>query len=73
MNRRQFLRASAGALTLSSLAFGRQSRPQAKRVGLIGTGWYGKTDLFRLLQISSDAAPIEVVSLCDVEEFFILN
>jgi predicted dehydrogenase len=34
-----------------------------KRVGLIGTGWYGKADLFRLLQV----APVEVVSLCDVD------
>lgn len=33
------------------------------RVGLIGTGWYGKTDLFRLIQV----APIEVVALCDVD------
>ena len=35
-----------------------------KRVGLIGTGWYGKCDLFRLLQVS----PVEVVSLCDVNK-----
>jgi predicted dehydrogenase len=35
----------------------------AKRVGLIGTGWYGKCDLYRLMQI----APVEVVSLCDVD------
>lgn len=34
-----------------------------KRVGLIGTGWYGKTDLMRLIQV----APVEVVSLCDVD------
>jgi predicted dehydrogenase len=33
------------------------------RVGLIGTGWYGKCDLFRLIQV----APVEVVSLCDVD------
>jgi predicted dehydrogenase len=33
------------------------------RVGLIGTGWYGKADLFRLIQV----APVEVVSLCDVD------
>jgi predicted dehydrogenase len=32
-------------------------------VGLIGCGWYGKTDLFRLIQVS----PVEVVSLCDVD------
>jgi predicted dehydrogenase len=35
-----------------------------KRVGLIGTGWYGKSDLFRLIQI----APVEVISLCDVDK-----
>ena len=33
------------------------------RVGLIGSGWYGKSDLFRLIQVS----PVEVVSLCDVD------
>ena len=35
-----------------------------KRVGLIGTGWYGKCDLLRLIQV----APVEVVSLCDVDQ-----
>lgn len=34
------------------------------RAGLIGSGWYGKTNLFRLLQV----APVEVVGLCDVDE-----
>src|SRR5690606_3677537 len=34
------------------------------RVGLIGTGWYGKSDLFRLIQV----APVEVVSVCDVDK-----
>lgn len=33
-------------------------------MGLIGTGWYGKCDLFRLIQV----APVEVVSLCDVDK-----
>lgn len=33
------------------------------RVGLIGSGWYGKTDLFRLIQV----APVEVTALCDVD------
>ena len=65
MNRRHFLRTgSAAAVALSALdryteAFA-DSRP---RVGVIGTGWYGKCDLFRLLQV----APVEVVSLCDVD------
>jgi len=34
------------------------------RVGLIGTGWYGKSDLFRLIQV----VPVEVVALCDVDK-----
>ena len=37
---------------------------QKKRVGLIGCGWYGKCDLLRLIQV----APVEVVSLCDVDK-----
>ena len=39
---------------------------QAKtlRVALIGTGWYGKSDLFRLIQVAS----VEVVALCDVDK-----
>lgn len=36
----------------------------ARRVALIGTGWYGKSDLFRLIQV----APVEVVALCDVDK-----
>jgi predicted dehydrogenase len=35
-----------------------------KRVGLIGGGWYGNSDLFRLVQV----APVEIVSLCDVDK-----
>jgi predicted dehydrogenase len=37
-------------------------KPQ--RVGLIGSGWYGKCDLWRLVQI----APVEIVSLCDPDK-----
>src|SRR3954463_869950 len=65
MNRRQFLQVSAGALALSSLSsFAVDFADQKKRVGLIGCGWYGKCDLFRLIQV----APVEVVSLCDVDK-----
>ncbi len=65
MDRRDFLKAGAAGLALStvggySTGFAGQ-RP--RRVGLIGCGWYGKSALFRLLQI----APVEVVSLCDVD------
>jgi predicted dehydrogenase len=31
---------------------------------MIGCGWYGKCDLFRMIQV----APVEVVSLCDVDK-----
>lgn len=66
MKRREFLQTSVAGLALS--AVGRYAEAFAdqkpKRVGLIGTGWYGKCDLFRLLQV----APVEVVSLCDVDK-----
>ena len=68
MDRRHFLKASAGTLALSSflpvLPAAFAAEPKPKRVGLIGTGWYGKADLLRLIQIS----PVEVVSLCDVDQ-----
>jgi predicted dehydrogenase len=64
MNRRQFVYASAAGLAWLAGARAEQTTDQKKlRVGLIGCGWYGKTDLFRLIQVS----PVEVVSLCDVD------
>ncbi len=64
MNRRDFLQASAAGLALTNVhaTFGAADTP--KRVGLIGCGWYGKADLLRLIQV----APVEVVSLCDVDK-----
>ena len=35
------------------------------RVGLVGSGWYGKSDLFRLIQCGGEH--IEVCGLCDVD------
>ncbi len=64
MNRRDFLHASAAGLALSSANFAAELADQKpKRVGLIGCGWYGRCDLCRLIQV----APVEVVSLCDVD------
>ena len=66
MNRRDFLQASSAAGLAFSIggkyASGFTSAA-GKRVGLIGCGWYGKADLLRLVQV----APVEVVSLCDVD------
>src|ERR1051325_1073073 len=66
MNRRAFLQTGASAaLALSTLPhYAAEFADQKKRVGLIGTGWYGKCDLFRLIQV----APAEVASLCDVDK-----
>ena len=65
LNRREALRTGAAAMGLSALAAGVYAAPVRKprRVGLIGTGWYGKCDLTRLLQVD----PVEVVALCDVD------
>jgi predicted dehydrogenase len=64
MNRREFLQTSAATLAFSVVpGFAAEAADMKQRVGLIGTGWYGKCDLFRLLQV----APVEVVSLCDVD------
>lgn len=65
MDRRTFLKATSAAalLSQSQRASALLAAEQTKRVGLIGCGWYGKCDLLRLLQV----APVEVVSLCDVD------
>lgn len=66
MDRRHFLTGAAAgsfALTQYRETLASLLDSQTKRVGLIGTGWYGKCDLFRLMQV----APVDVVSLCDVD------
>src|SRR3989441_9999653 len=65
LSRRRFLWTSAAALAWSRLpGYAAELADAKKRIGLIGTGWYGKCDLFRLIQV----APVEVVSLCDVDK-----
>ena len=66
MQRRDFLHtgiglAAVGALGSQSATAAEPSKPL--RVALVGCGWYGKTDLFHLMQV----APVEVVGLCDVD------
>src|SRR5215218_6018286 len=64
MLRRDFLKTTGAALAFSAMpAYAQQFSDMKKRVALIGTAWYGKSDLFRLLQV----APVEVVSLCDAD------
>jgi predicted dehydrogenase len=66
MNRRQFLSAGAAGvfLTGAAAAYAEEFQDKKYRVGLIGSGWYGKCDLFRLIQV----APVDVVSVCDVDK-----
>src|SRR5437763_3663120 len=71
MNRREFLQAGAAGLALTTVGgYGAEFADQKpKRVGRVGPGWYGKADLFRLIQV----APVEVVSLCDVDKQMLAN
>ncbi|HEV7405930.1 MAG TPA: Gfo/Idh/MocA family oxidoreductase, partial [Chthoniobacteraceae bacterium] len=66
ISRRRFLQTASASLALSALgAEGVELVNQKpKRVGLIGAGWYGKSDLWRLVQV----APVEIVSLCDPDK-----
>ena len=67
MHRRDFLKQGGSALALAALplpvSIAARAQPRPRRVGLIGTGWYGKCDLLRLIQVE----PVDVVSLCDVD------
>lgn len=66
MHRREFLKASAAGMAMSVLGDFAAGDVDEKpmRVGLIGAGWYGKCDLFRLIQVKS----VDVVSVCDVDK-----
>ncbi len=66
INRRRFLQTAAAATAMAAFpSFGADLvNGKPKRVGLIGAGWYGKSDLWRLAQV----APIEIVSICDPDK-----
>ncbi|GIU77477.1 MAG: oxidoreductase [Bryobacteraceae bacterium] len=70
MNRRSFVQAAPALLALNRapaqtpVPSPPYDREKLRRVGVIGPGWYGKCDLFRLIQVAN----VEVVSLCDVDQ-----
>src|SRR5256714_676812 len=66
INRRRFLQTASASIALSALGADALDiiNGKPKRVGLIGAGWYGKSDLWRLVQV----APVEIVSICDVDK-----
>jgi predicted dehydrogenase len=64
--RRRFLQSASGLLAMQALG---QDGPdlvnqKTRRVALIGAGWYGKSDLWRLVQV----APVEIVAICDPDK-----
>jgi len=66
ITRRRFLQTASASVAVSALGADALDVVNGKprRVGLIGAGWYGKSDLWRLIQV----APVEVVSLCDPDK-----
>ncbi|WP_018612581.1 Gfo/Idh/MocA family protein [Segetibacter koreensis] len=67
IDRRHFIKGATATLALTALQVNGMnitSPGKTLTVALIGTGWYGKSDLFRLIQV----APVEVVALCDVDK-----
>lgn len=69
ISRRRFLRSAAGAFAASALgAYGADLvNRKPRRVGLIGAGWYGKSDLWRLVQV----APVEIVGVSDPDRLML--
>lgn len=59
--RREILGGAAAAILVPGIPAMAATRPY--RVGVIGSGWMGRCNLFALLQV----APAEVVALCDVD------
>ncbi len=62
ISRRRLLGTAAGSLAFGLLGeAGATAVAKPRRVGLIGAGWYGKSDLWRLVQV----APIEIAAIAD--------
>jgi len=64
MNRREFLHTGGAGLALTAAGYTEEFADRKFRVGLIGCGWYGKVDTFRLIQV----APVEDASIFDVDK-----
>ncbi|HVR35201.1 MAG TPA: Gfo/Idh/MocA family oxidoreductase [Methylomirabilota bacterium] len=69
INRRRFLQTASASAAMAALpGFGADAldvvNGKTRRVGLIGAGWYGTSDLWRLIQV----APVEVVAICDPDK-----
>jgi predicted dehydrogenase len=67
-SRREVLGGAAAATFLSS-GWSAFAAPKPWRVGLIGSAWMGRCNLFALMQV----APVEVVALCDVDRLMLTD
>ncbi len=66
INRRQFLYSASASLAVSMLGLDGLDvvlSGKARKVGVIGVGWYGKNDVYRLIQVAN----VEVTAICDVD------
>jgi predicted dehydrogenase len=66
ISRRRFMQSISASAALAALpGWGADAlelvNGKTRRVGLIGAGWYGKSDLWRLIQVT----PVEVVAMAD--------
>ncbi|HOX57751.1 MAG TPA: Gfo/Idh/MocA family oxidoreductase [Candidatus Paceibacterota bacterium] len=66
ISRRRFLQSASALAAMAAFpSLGADAldlvNGKPRRVGLIGAGWYGKSDLWRLVQV----APVEIISICD--------
>lgn len=67
IDRRNFIKECGSFLGYAAIGnYGLEMLNRSKpwRVALIGTGWYGKSDLMRLMQV----AHIDIVGICDVDK-----
>ncbi|MEQ8882266.1 MAG: Gfo/Idh/MocA family oxidoreductase, partial [Cyclobacteriaceae bacterium] len=72
INRRKFVKgisATAGLAAFGGLGMNFTGIDRQWKVGLIGSGWYGKSDTLRLIQV----APVEVEAVCDVDQNMLNN
>lgn len=67
INRRHFLRSASASLAMSTFGLSGLDlvyTGKPRKVALIGSGWYGKSDLFRLIQVTD----VDVVALVDPDQ-----
>jgi predicted dehydrogenase len=66
ISRRRFLQTASSSLAVATLGAAGADlvNQKPKRVALIGAGWYGKSDLWRLIQV----APVEIAGIADPDQ-----